>query len=95
MGAMDDPNRDRNDPMVPEYWSLGEAIQDQVRLGGYDHPEVEGIAVDLHDILQAADSIRAIQPSSDLAELRFELEHIRWHCERAIAFLAASDANVR
>jgi hypothetical protein len=92
---MDDPNRDRNDPMVPEYWALGEAVQDRVRLAGYDHPEVEGIAVDLHDILQAADFIRSFQPGADLTSLQFELEHIRWHCDRALAYLTASGANLR
>ena len=45
-----DPNKDRNDPMVPEYWLLGEDLQDRIRGAGYDSPTVEGIAVDIHDL---------------------------------------------
>ena len=78
--------------MVAEYWNLGEDLQDAIRASGYEHPEVEGIAVDIHDLLQAADVIREKLESGELLgakleTLRFELEHIKWHCENALAFL--------
>ena len=95
-----DPNEGRNDPMVPEYWLLGEAVQDAIISAGYEAETVEGVAVDIHDLLQAADHIRAelgprIVAAGDdkealiklLAELKFEFEHIRWHCDDAVAFL--------
>lgn len=92
---MDDPNKERNDPMVPEYWSLGEDFQDQVRAAGYEPDAVEGIAVDIHDLLQAADMIRSILESDaalgeKLAQLSFEVEHVRWHCDAASAYLRAA-----
>ena len=98
-----DPNKERNDPMVAEYWQLGEDVQDKVRAAGYESPEVEGIAVDIHDLLQAADRIREeLAPrivSSDpaqirqaLADLKEELDHVRWHCDAATDYL---DADMR
>jgi hypothetical protein len=100
-----DPNKERNDPMVPEYWLLGEDVQDRIRAAGYESPEVEGIAVDLHDLLQAADRIReelgpeilASEPAAlkeALARLAEELDHIRWHCDSATRFLEAAAAAV-
>ena len=97
-----DPNKDRNDPMVPEYWLLGEDLQDKIRAAGYDSPTVEGIAVDLHDLLQAAKrieeelapSIVAASPvdSARLIELmkalKFEFEHIAWHCNSATSYIS-------
>lgn len=79
--------------MVPEYWNLGEDLQDAIRHAGYEHPEVEGIAVDLHDLLQAADVLRDLANSdASLAEklemLQFELRHMQWHCQRAEQFLS-------
>lgn len=95
-----DPNLERNDPMVPEYWQLGEDLQDAVRNAGYDPAEVEGIAVDVHDLLQAVDQIRdvlipaatsAVTPEA-LAAVRQEWEHVRWHCEAAIKYLSAAES---
>lgn len=95
-----DPNVDRNDPMLPEYWSLGEDVQDHIARAGYQQDTVEGIAVDLHDLLQAADRIReelvpAILAASEptaiaaaIAELESEWRHIAWHCEAAQGYLA-------
>jgi hypothetical protein len=93
-----DPNKDRNDPMVPEHWELGESIQDRIRNAGFARDEVEGIAVDIHDLLQAADAIRdslgpaILRASRDelapaVRALAAELNHVRWHCESAEVFL--------
>jgi hypothetical protein len=84
--------------MVPEHWKLGEDFQDRIRAAGYDSDTVEGIAVDVHDILQAADRIREeIVPtamtatghefSGELKKLQSEIAHIRWHTQSAEAFL--------
>jgi uroporphyrinogen-III decarboxylase len=96
-----DPNKERNDPMVPEYWLLGEDVQDKVRLAGYEAETVEGIAVDIHDLLQAAETIQnelapailAADPAAIKAKLRAlaeEFEHIRWHCDAALEYLEAA-----
>lgn len=96
-----DPNKERNDPMVPEYWELGESVQDRILASGYESPEVEGIAVDIHDVLQAADRIREElgpkilastpdQLDKALQELVDELNHIRWHCEAGTEFLKSA-----
>lgn len=80
--------------MVPEHWKLGEDLQDRIRDAGYESEAVEGIAVDIHDLLQACDRIRdeiapaALQGDSaeltqQLKQLQFELGHIRWHTEAA------------
>ena len=83
-----DPNEGSIDPMVPEHWKLGEDLQDKIRDAGYESEAVEGIAVDVHDLLQACDRIREeIIPSAlsgtdmaaPLKQLQFELSHIRWH----------------
>jgi len=99
----DDPNKDRNDPMVPEYWLLGEDLQDKIRGAGYDSPTVEGIAVDLHDLLQSAHRIQSEiaaaivdSPTGDpklldlIRELKYEFDHIGWHCESASRYLASA-----
>ncbi len=87
-----DPNKDRNDSIVPEYWNLGEDFQDEIRRAGYESESVEGIAVDLHDLLQASDLVRStVESPADLSSkidvLLFELDHIRWHCEAALEHL--------
>ncbi len=88
--------------MDADYWRLGEDVQDSIRAAGYEHPTVEGIAVDLHDVLQAADLIRdQILPrllaaetvearTQALQDLRFEFHHLGWHCENATQFLDAA-----
>ena len=97
----EDPNKVRNDPMIPEYWLVGEDLQDKIRAAGYDAPTVDGIAVDFHDLLQSA--VRIEQelvamiiktPVADrpklvelLKELRYEFDHIGWHCQSATAYL--------
>lgn len=100
-----DPNEGRNDPMVFEHWELGEAVQDSLRHAGVVTEAVEGIAVDLHDLLQATDRIRSeLAPGivsaapedreklfALVSELRYELEHIAWHCEAAGRYLADSE----
>ncbi|HWA84239.1 MAG TPA: hypothetical protein VG820_12420 [Fimbriimonadaceae bacterium] len=88
-----DPNEGSTDPMIAEHWRLGEDLQDRIRHAGYESETVEGIAVDIHDLLQACDRIRdEIVPGAlggDLAgslkALRFELGHIRWHTQAAEA----------
>jgi len=87
--------------MEPEYWQLGEDIQNRILAAGYQSSEVEGIAVDIHDLLQAVDVIRkdlapklltvATQDLANaMAQLADELDHVRWHCDSAIEFLAAA-----
>ncbi len=91
--------------MVPEFWLMGEDLQDKVRHAGYEAEEVEGIAVDIHDVLQAADRIReelapkllACTPeemTTLLKELAFEFDHIRWHCDSATAYLEAAQSQL-
>jgi hypothetical protein len=91
-----DPNEGSTDPMVPEHWRLGEDLQDHIRDAGYQSEEVDGIAVDVHDLLQASDRIRdeiipAILAGGDIATnlklLQFELGHIRWHADAAEAHI--------
>jgi hypothetical protein len=100
-----DPNEGRNDPMVAEHWQLGEDVQDKIRSAGYESETVEGIAVDLHDLLQSADRIRddlapAILNASGselvglLHQMAFEFEHIRWHCDSATEYLTAAQAQL-
>src|SRR5437868_4320865 len=87
-----DPNEGSTDPMVAEHWRLGEDLQDRIREAGYESEEVEGIAVDVHDLLQACDRIRdeiipaaLAAPEQELAghlnRLEAELAHIRWHTQ--------------
>jgi hypothetical protein len=93
--AVPDPNAGSTDPMVADYWRLGEELQDRIRDAGYEAETVEGIAVDVHDLLQACDRIRdEIIPEAlgtdlvgQLKRLRFELDHIRWHTQAADAHL--------
>jgi len=96
---MEDPNKDRNDPMMPEYWQLGEDLQDKIRGFGYESETVEGIAVDVHDLLQSTARIEQVLVPSILSivdekadrekllgllkELQFEFDHIKWHCQSA------------
>lgn len=98
-----DPNQESIDPMVPEHWLLGENVQDAITAAGYQAETVEGIAVDIHDLLQAADKIRdELAPAmltatgaefrAALAALSTEFEHIRWHCDSAVEFLADASA---
>lgn len=94
-----DPNEGSTDPMVQEYWHLGEDVQNRILAAGYESDMVEGIAVDIHDVLQAADRIRdelsaAVTTAQTPDELVLalqglgkEFEHIRWHCESADSFL--------
>jgi hypothetical protein len=99
-----DPNEGRNDPMVEEHWQLGESLQDAIRIAGYEAESVEGIAVDIHDIMQSVDRIRAEflpriccltaeerdELRKMLRELAYEFDHIRWHCEGAVQYLDAA-----
>jgi hypothetical protein len=86
-----DPNAGSTDPMVADYWKLGEDLQDRIRDAGYESEIVEGIAVDVHDLLQACDRVREeIIPEAltgdlvvQLKRLQFELSHIRWHTQAA------------
>jgi hypothetical protein len=91
-----DPNEGSTDPMVPEHWRLGEDLQDRIRAAGYESETVDGIAVDIHDLLQACDRIRdeiipaalaGIDLAADLHRLRLELSHIHWHTIAADAYL--------
>lgn len=85
--------------MIPEHWLLGDDVQDKIRAAGYEAPEVDGIAVDIHDLLQSADRIRdelgpqilACSPeelAGLLEQLAVEFDHVKWHCEAAAAYLA-------
>lgn len=100
-----DPNKDRNDPMMPEYWQLGEDLQDRIRSAGYESPTVEGIAVDVHDLLQSAarieqnltpgvlgvyDATDRTQLIEKLKELKYEFSHVGWHCVSAAQYLTAA-----
>lgn len=90
--------------MVPEFWQLGEELQDTIRHAGFEAESVEGIAVDVHDLLQAAEKIRVmLGPRIMVAnaeerdtlrqvirELAFEFDHIRWHCDAAVEYLDAA-----
>jgi hypothetical protein len=100
-----DPNKDRNDQMVPEYWDLGDEIQNRIVRAGYESPVVEGLAVDIHDLLQAVDRIRdELGPATLSAEpgqfpaalktLADEIDHIRWHCDSAMTFLNAASLDL-
>lgn len=94
-----DPNEGSTDPMVAEYWVLGEAVQDKIIAEGYEHEDVDGIAVDIHDLLQAADRIReeygpaVLNADSktavieQLEKMQAEIDHIAWHCNAARAYL--------
>ena len=94
-----DPNEGSTDPMVPDYWLLGEAIQDRIIAAGYDQETVDGIAVDIHDSLQAADLIEAdLGPSlvkattkeelqQAILRLQNEFRHLEWHGKAAQAYL--------
>ncbi len=94
-----DPNEGSTDPMVPEYWLLGEAAQDRIISEGYQQESVDGIAVDIHDLLQAADNIKeALAPAivnasskealvEALKKLQEEIRHIAWHCDAAKTYL--------
>ena len=100
----EDPNKVRNDPMVPEYWLAGEDLQDKIRAAGYDSPTVDGIAVDIHDLLQAAKRIEEeiVPMLADagladrekflqlLQELRYEFDHIAWHSASGTHYLDAA-----
>ena len=91
--------------MMPEYWQLGEDLQDKIREAGYESPTVEGIAVDVHDLLQASalieeDLIPKVLNQLDLRDrealiqklegLQFEFSHIAWHCNAAAEYLSAA-----
>jgi len=89
--------------MHPEYWALGESVQDRIVAAGYDHGSVDGIAVDLHDLLQAADLVRdCLGPKvidgedlrGALEALRAEIHHLKWHCESADRYLQAAEAAI-
>lgn len=94
-----DPNEGSTDPMVAEYWLLGEAVQDRLIEAGFESETVEGIAVDIHDVLQAAERIRTeLAPNiisateedalkTAIEELRKEMSHLRWHGQNADGFL--------
>lgn len=99
-----DPNLERNDTMVPEYWESGESLQDAIRSQGYQSETVEGIAVDLHDLCQAVDRIRdelvanclTGQTKAEffqaLVRLKDELVHVEWHANSAVEFLQTAAA---
>jgi len=78
-----------------DYWKLGEALQDRLAEIGASSDGTAGIAVDLHDLLQAADRIRtelapAIleSPTPEAVKaLKDELDHMGWHVETATEFL--------
>ena len=93
-----DPNEGSTDPMVPEHWKLGEDFQDRILAAGYDAETVDGIAVDVHDLLQTADRIRdeiipaamersGVEFVEELKLLKAEIAHIRWHTVSAEAYL--------
>jgi hypothetical protein len=96
-----DPNEGSIDPMVPEYWGLGEAVQDRILAAGYEQESVDGIAVDIHDALQASTLIETelcpaivdASSKSDLCEavlrLQIEYRHLEWHARSGQAYLAA------
>lgn len=102
-----DPNEGSIDPMIPEYWVMGEAVQDRIISEGYQQESVDGIAVDIHDLLQAADRIKEeLAPAILKAEskeavietlklLRQEIHHIAWHCNAAQTYLDEAAARLQ
>lgn len=91
--------------MVPEFWQLGEDLQDVVRNAGFSMESVEGIAVDVHDLLQAAEKLEselipaaiAASPEelvSRLQQMADEIAHIAWHCQAAQAYLSQAQAAI-
>jgi len=96
-----DPNEGSIDPMVAEYWKLGEDIQDKILALGYSQETVDGIAVDIHDLLQASDDIRAVigpaileaesleSTAKQLDLLKQALHHIEWHCASGKRYIEA------
>lgn len=94
-----DPNEGSIDPMEPEYWKLGEDVQDRIAASGHDSETVVGIAVDIHDILQSAERIRhSLAPAvvdaktpeelqAALHALSFEFGHLHWHGANGRSFL--------
>ena len=102
-----DPNAERNDTMVPEYWDAGESLQDAIVGHGHVSKSVEGIAVDFHDLCQAVDVIRdelvpnCLAVADDKAEfllklklLKAEIIHLEWHTQTAVEFLQAAEASL-
>lgn len=101
-----DPNEGSTDPMVEEYWLLGEAVQDRILSLGYRQEEVDGIAVDIHDILQAADLVKSeIAPAilgagspeelaAAIERLKFELCHLEWHGRSGQRYLESVQAQL-
>ena len=94
-----DPNEGSTDPMVPEYWVLGEAVQDRIIAAGYEQDIVDGIAVDIHDSLQASAVIEnelcpaILNAGSEeellaaIAKLQEEYRHLEWHARSGQAYL--------
>ncbi len=94
-----DPNEGSTDPMVAEFWQLGEAVQDRLIEAGFESETVEGIAVDIHDLLQASERINstlapaileaksAEELQTAIAALKWEMDHIRWHGQNASDYL--------
>lgn len=102
-----DPNAERNDTLIPEYWNAGESLQDLILSHGYESETVEGIAVDFHDFCQAVDVIRdelvpaCLVPGLQkqeflvkLRELKAEIIHLEWHARSAVEFLEAAEASL-
>ena len=102
-----DPNAERNDTMVPEYWDAGESLQDAILRHGYVSESVEGLAVDFHDLCQAVDVIRDELVPECLAAadhkeqflvklklLKAEIIHLEWHARSAVEFLQAAEASL-
>lgn len=85
--------------MVPEYWQLGEAVQDRIIAAGYEQEIVDGIAVDIHDSLQASSlienelcpAILAAESDEDLisalSKLQAEYLHLEWHARAGQTYL--------
>jgi hypothetical protein len=96
-----DPNEGSIDPMVEEYWLLGEALQDRILAAGYAQESVDGIAVDVHDLLQAADLVRTElaqavisaktreQFDQAVSRLQQEFHHLAWHGRSGDAYLSS------
>ncbi len=100
-----DPNLERNDTMVPEYWDAGDSLQDAIMHHGFKSETVEGIAVDFHDMCQAVDVIRdELVPAclsggltkeeflTRLGSLRLEILHLEWHANAAVEFIQSAEA---
>jgi hypothetical protein len=96
-----DPGAHRDEPIDIEHYQLGKDLKAALALAEEEVEMMGDIAIDLHDLLRAADKLRDVlapqliaAKSEDRDELRkliremaFEFEHVAWHCSAAVECL--------